>query len=633
MSAESSNSGLQALSQVEDLNDVGDAPSDPCSPGKSIKRISVAEARKNVRKEKERWTNGALFQSLVGLAVTANAISLGLAADMEASYPDVFFTLEHVFTSLFFGELILRIIVEGFVVYIKDAANLVDFALVMLAVVDAWILGPLQSESNLNITSLLRLLRLLRLARLLRLFRVFKELTVIVKGFVNSMRTLFWAAIFLFVVVYAFSVFSATFFRNEVCKSSLSEASHSRLLKISGGDDATGVCYNKAENEQCCEQYVFNEEIGSQNELFGTIDRTMLTLFICTTEGCGMDVIKPMVTETPWLAVYWGLFMFITSFGILNIIVGLICDSVITASQDYEKQLSKTYDEIRLEHLETLKTLFVEMDIDGSRTVSREEFMESITENVKVMDCMESLGLHEEADLFDVLDVDQNGCLDLPEFFEGMMLLLRCNEPALVKDTIPTFLSCQRAGKERRKGRSESPEPSHPVYRERETHNTKHSAFEEYICKRVNDIDANVAVFQTSVMKQFASLQAQQERILECINNAKLEPSAAMKPGVEHENACPVPNPQIKSQKFSSLLQPEEVFEMFSKTSNTEIPQQPSTDQITAPENTSVACVKLEHAVASYLNVNAGGCECQGLTHGSICGRNHGDSSHHKSTR
>jgi len=603
MSAESSNSGLQALRQVDYLNDVGGTPPDPYSPGESTKRTSVAEARKSVRKEKERWTNGALFQSLVGLVVTANAISLGLAADMEASYPNVFFTLEHVFTALFCGELLLRIMVEGFIVYIKDASNLVDFALVMLAVADAWILGPLQSESNLNITSLLRLLRLLRLARLLRLFRVFKELTVIVKGFVNSMRTLFWAAIFLFVVVYAFSVFSATFFRNEVCKSSLSEDSHSRLLRVSGSadDDVTSVCYNNAEDDQCCEQYSFSSEVGSQYDLFGTIDRAMLTLYLCTAEGCGMDIIRPMVKETPWVAVYWGLFMFITSFGILNIIVGLICDSVITASQEYEKQLNKTYDEIRNEQLETLKTLFIEMDKDGSRTISREEFMESITENEKVMNCMESLGLHEEADLFDVLDVDQNGYLDLEEFFEGMMLLLRCNQPALVKDTIPTFLSCQKAGRERKMERSGSPKPSHPVSRESETHNTKHSAFEENICKRVNDIDANMAAFQTSVTKQFASLQAsvtkqiaslqaQQERILECISTAKLEPSAAMKPGLESENACPVPNPQLKSQKFSSLLQPEEIFEMFSKTSNTEIPQQPSTNQTTAPEVTQVAC-------------------------------------------
>merc|ERR1719453_2103464 len=113
--------------------------------------------------------------------------------------------------------------------------------------------------------------------------------------------------------------------------------------------------------------------------LFGSVDRTMLTLYVCITEGCSMDVVKPMVYKTPWVAAYWFLFIFITSFGILNIIIGLMCDSVLTAAQENEAELEKLDEAQRLQRLERLNDLFHKLDIDGSNTISRNEFMVGIS--------------------------------------------------------------------------------------------------------------------------------------------------------------------------------------------------------------------------------------------------------------
>lgn len=54
----------------------------------------------------------------------------------------------------------------------------------------------------------MRMLRLIRLVRLLRLLRLFKELTLVVSGFLTAMRTLFWAFIFLVLLIYVFAIFA-----------------------------------------------------------------------------------------------------------------------------------------------------------------------------------------------------------------------------------------------------------------------------------------------------------------------------------------------------------------------------------------------------------------------------------------
>ena len=50
--------------------------------------------------------------------------------------------------------------------------------------------------------SILRTLRVVRFIRMVRLLKVFQELWLIVKGIVDSVRTIFWASLLLFCVLY-----------------------------------------------------------------------------------------------------------------------------------------------------------------------------------------------------------------------------------------------------------------------------------------------------------------------------------------------------------------------------------------------------------------------------------------------
>jgi len=80
------------------------------------------------------------------------------------------------------------------------------------------------------------------------------------------------------------------------------------------------------------------------------------------------------------------------------------------------------------------------MDEDDSGEISREEFNKAMTSNEEVIAAITALGLEEEKDLFDSLDADSSGSLEFDEFFEGVMLILKGQEPALAKDMVATYL-------------------------------------------------------------------------------------------------------------------------------------------------------------------------------------------------
>ena len=87
--------------------------------------------------------------------------------------------------------------------------------------------------------------------------RLFKELTLIVEGFLNGAKTLTWAMVFLFILVYIFAIFAR--------------------LQIGSGyvcaNEETGEETAVEEGGSCPEEgmegptfmYLFNEEIGDQS--------------------------------------------------------------------------------------------------------------------------------------------------------------------------------------------------------------------------------------------------------------------------------------------------------------------------------------------------------------------------------
>merc|ERR1719160_2304556 len=57
------------------------------------------------------------------------------------------------------------------------------------------------------------------------------------------------------------------------------------------------------------------------------------------------------------------------------------------------------------------------------------------------MNALSCLGLHEEENLFDVLDADKEGSITFDQFFEGALLIMKGQETAKAKDLVATHLT------------------------------------------------------------------------------------------------------------------------------------------------------------------------------------------------
>lgn len=269
------------------------------------KEVSVSAVRAARQQEETYyWTQDTRFTLLIGIVILFNAAVLGVEADYGKVYPEAFGVIEHLLTAIFSLELIAHLVVERPRVYFSDTMNWLDCFLVLMSVADVWIIRNVGMKVDLRMMSVLRMLRLVRLARLLRLVRMFKELTLLVTGFIDSIRTLTWALMFLLSVVYVFAIFA---------RQMIGDASDCTDEEVDAFD-----C-----DAQMKPLYKFNREIGDQTTLFGGVDLAMLTLFVCLTEGCGIDIVHPTTLISPALILFWGIFIFFTTYGLLNLIVGV----------------------------------------------------------------------------------------------------------------------------------------------------------------------------------------------------------------------------------------------------------------------------------------------------------------------
>merc|ERR1712224_552123 len=114
--------------------------------------------------------------------------------------------------------------------------------------------------------------------------------------------------------------------------------------------------------------------IGNQEILFGSVERSMLTLFVCLTEGCGIEVVHPTTRKSPELMIFWGTFVFLTTYGMLNLVVGIFCEHAMSNATENEAEMVQRRDVHREKILEQVMAAFEAADTDHSGSISREEY-------------------------------------------------------------------------------------------------------------------------------------------------------------------------------------------------------------------------------------------------------------------
>jgi len=364
-----------------------------------------------------------------GMVIVLNAITIGVSVDRSPEWTG-WIVIDAVFTALFLVELTIRLRILSCKTFIMGEEwhwNLFDTAAVLVGAVS--LLASTFGEyvngydtSNFTLLRLLRMMRITRLAGLLR-HRAYKELALIVNGILAGMRTLFWASILLTCIIYFLAVL---------------------LTQTVGRDKFTCQGSNQ---DRCREESISFESM--RDILFSNVARSMFTIFRCFTDDCTTSDGSPLIVHL-WSIYGWPIIILYSfcvvfvCFGLFNLIMANFVESTMENAKFDEQRRHALR---RMEHIHVAKTL---LDLMGQLCSSNpEKAVDDITIDRETFDLMLDLpdienllddldiSRSNRKDLFDILDANENGDLDLQEIISGLM---RVRGPANKSDAVASLL-------------------------------------------------------------------------------------------------------------------------------------------------------------------------------------------------
>lgn len=364
------------------------------------------------------WIDRPGFDVLIGGVILLNAILMGVELDSsENEVTEIndrlfWYVIEILFALTFTSELAVRVYVHRFD-YFKTPMNVFDAVLVALTILDTFILAPMSSGGSVRVVGALRVIRMMRLVRLIRLLPRFKELWLIVNGLAHSLKTLAWVSLLLFVTLYFFAIFATQ--------------------QIGQSDEIYNEYYEK------------NQGIWDHEIYFGTVPRSMFTLFqICTLDNWSENIARHVKRQQPGMEWLFVAFICFTTFGLLNLVVGVIVENTLASAKVNETKMKKKREKDRLRVLNHLREFFEQSDEDGSGTLTIEEVQAAMKDpeamnKLKLID----LPLEDPNEIFALLDVDQSGELSIDEFISGCM---RIKGNAKSKDLLAVQIAVDTLG-------------------------------------------------------------------------------------------------------------------------------------------------------------------------------------------
>eukprot|EP00929_Paragymnodinium_shiwhaense_P060538 TRINITY_DN30221_c0_g1_i1.p1 TRINITY_DN30221_c0_g1~~TRINITY_DN30221_c0_g1_i1.p1 ORF type:complete len:778 (+),score=137.60 TRINITY_DN30221_c0_g1_i1:121-2454(+) len=331
------------------------------------------------------WIKTDAAESIFGSLILINAIVLGF--DVEASLQgegesSFLFWLQLGFVIIFIGELALRIIADG-AKFLYNAAGIFD-AVIVLSSVSEYVLLALGSDSGgdspLSAVSVMRIFRLLRIARIVRVLQIFPELTLLIHGLAASAQAVFWVFCLLIVFMYMGALICA------------SELGHTK-----------------------------NEEL---NAFFGTVGASFYTHFMIVTLEGYPEVARVAGAVSPLWYVYIVCFILFSSMVLMNLVTGIVCESVVANAKD-EEVASHVYEAESAKFREVLQEIVTSLGYSSEQDINFTEFRAifrhpDVREALNTVDiCLEI----DEQDLFEIIDEDGSGSVSFYELFCGFLRL------------------------------------------------------------------------------------------------------------------------------------------------------------------------------------------------------------------
>lgn len=376
--------------------------------GEDVSFIDALKMANRVRDDKIKQpcladiVHSGYFNIAMVTTVALSTIQVGVATEADTPEMKLFSkVLDNVCCTIFVMEAVLKFGAYGVFEYFAVRWNRFDFTLCSINVLETWIIP--QSEGiavYLRGTIALRSLRMVRVVRVLRLFKYFKELWLVLKGLANAMKMVGWVVLLLLVVLAISSI---------LCRETIA----------------------KKDTMDLSDQF-------SQDQLFGSMVRSMITLFNIVLLTEDWDAIsRPLFEEN---ALFFGLlvcFLFMSTFSLLNVIVGVVVDDVLmnqksnSDTSDYQQAL------VHSKMMWDIYQDFFELDSNHDGLVDLDEFLAS----PRVTDAIHLVAANSHAkndgkdscpaavkcsgkELFDCMDINRDGALTRKEFTLGMIRTL-----------------------------------------------------------------------------------------------------------------------------------------------------------------------------------------------------------------
>ncbi|CEM35746.1 unnamed protein product [Vitrella brassicaformis CCMP3155] len=276
---------------------------------------AIMRRHQQVAAEERRQELMTRFDLFFAFFIVLNAAFIGVETDYGSGtggyHGDdplglALYILNHFFLAVFVLELVLRVYFFSWRAFL-DGWTSFDLLLVLASAIDLWVIqviayGGGEESASMQAVTVFRIVRLCKLARLIRILRAFKELWLIVKGLATSLKTLLWIAVLLIIVIYALE--------DSV------ERPEQFLLPVGSSYDPSYGCPEPPAADP-------NEDMDL---LFGSVLKSMFTLF--------QAVVRAVAAVNPYMLAFFVVFIWLSSFAIMNLVIGVICESTLSSGKD-----------------------------------------------------------------------------------------------------------------------------------------------------------------------------------------------------------------------------------------------------------------------------------------------------------
>lgn len=368
---------------------------------KHLRELSSSVADHSVYEHR----NGGMCQgfdetldTVMGIIIFVNIAQIGLSSEYRRDWPG-WLGVNIIFAMSYLGEMMVKMALYGAKAHFCGKSwgwAVFDILMAFQVMLEVYLT---LSHANRFRLSLFRIVRLCRLTRIIRLVRLplFRDLVMMIDGIIGGSRTLAWSLVLLLTPLYAVAI---------------------------------------------CLRETLGEETDMQHgREFRTLGSSMFTMFRCILGDCndekGQPIFVHIVNEDGW---HYGLFyvclIAFTTFGLFNVIIAIYVENTVVAAKSNEalQRRARLSDQQRLAVL-SMKLVASLLDSDDTgrpgiytfeddASISQETFTKKMSDpNVqKILDELD-IAVEDRLDLYDILDADGTGELQVGELLQGVRKL------------------------------------------------------------------------------------------------------------------------------------------------------------------------------------------------------------------